>query len=57
QDCSQEEYKLLLLGKEKQGKDNWKGIAEKYVMSKVPSQVASHPEEYSKGKSGSGLDE
>ncbi|PKI63105.1 hypothetical protein CRG98_016507 [Punica granatum] len=57
QDWVQEEFRRLPLAKEKQGKDKRKEISEKYVISKAPTQVASHPEEYSKGKSGSGLDE
>ncbi|PKI63104.1 hypothetical protein CRG98_016506 [Punica granatum] len=51
QDCSQEDHRRL------QVKEKLKEIPEKYVMSKPPCQVAIRPEECSKGKSGSALDE
>ncbi|OWM88968.1 hypothetical protein CDL15_Pgr020922 [Punica granatum] len=51
QDCSLEDHRRL------QVKEKLKENPEKDVMLTAPSQVATCPEEYSKGKSGSALDE
>ena len=43
---SEEEHKLFLLGLEKVGKGNWKGISQNFVKSRTSTQVASHAQKY-----------
>ncbi|CAF2140038.1 transcription factor MYB1R1 [Brassica rapa] len=43
---SEEEHKLFLLGLEKVGKGNWKGISQKFVKTRTSTQVASHAQKY-----------
>ncbi|KAJ0229474.1 HTH myb-type domain-containing protein [Hirschfeldia incana] len=43
---SEEEHKLFLLGLEKVGKGNWKGISKNFVKSRTSTQVASHAQKY-----------
>ncbi|KAG8381578.1 hypothetical protein BUALT_Bualt06G0136100 [Buddleja alternifolia] len=49
---SEEEHRSFLLGLEKLGKGNWKGIANNFVPSRDSSQVASHAQKYFIRKSG-----
>lgn len=39
-------YRLFLKGLEACGKGNWKNIARYYVVTRTPSQVASHAQKY-----------
>ncbi|OIW18057.1 hypothetical protein TanjilG_19289 [Lupinus angustifolius] len=41
-----EEHRLFVRGLEKCGNGDWKGIATKFVVSRNPSQVASHAQKY-----------
>ncbi|KAL2526978.1 putative transcription factor [Abeliophyllum distichum] len=43
---SEEEHRSFLVGLEKLGKGDWKGIAKNYVPSRNSSQVASHAQKY-----------
>ncbi|CAN8239890.1 unnamed protein product [Cochlearia groenlandica] len=43
---SEEEHKLFLLGLQKVGKGDWKGISKSYVKSRTSTQVASHAQKY-----------
>lgn len=43
---TEEEHRLFLLGLQKLGKGDWRGIARNYVMSRTPTQVASHAQKY-----------
>ncbi|CAA0834529.1 myb-like transcription factor family protein [Striga hermonthica] len=43
---SEEEHRLFLVGLEKLGKGDWKGIATNYVPTRNSSQVASHAQKY-----------
>ena len=43
---SEEEHKLFLLGLEKVGKGNWKGISKNFVKTRTSTQVASHAQKY-----------
>ncbi|KAL2549997.1 putative transcription factor [Forsythia ovata] len=43
---SEEEHRYFLVGLEKLGKGDWKGIAKNYVPSRNSSQVASHAQKY-----------
>ncbi|XP_042050836.1 transcription factor KUA1-like [Salvia splendens] len=43
---TEDEHKLFLLGLQKLGKGDWRGIARNYVMSRTPTQVASHAQKY-----------
>ncbi|XP_018472433.2 transcription factor MYB1R1 isoform X2 [Raphanus sativus] len=43
---TEEEHKLFLLGLEKVGKGNWKGISKNFVKSRTSTQVASHAQKY-----------
>ncbi|KAI3907453.1 hypothetical protein MKX01_036370 [Papaver californicum] len=43
---TEEEHRLFLLGLQKLGKGDWRGIARNYVVSRTPTQVASHAQKY-----------
>ncbi|GAB2293471.1 hypothetical protein Dimus_027671 [Dionaea muscipula] len=43
---TEEEHRLFLIGLQQLGKGDWRGIARKYVMSRTPTQVASHAQKY-----------
>ncbi|KAK1303271.1 hypothetical protein QJS10_CPB11g00311 [Acorus calamus] len=43
---TEEEHKMFLLGLQKLGKGDWRGIARNYVVSRTPTQVASHAQKY-----------
>ncbi|KAF6149891.1 hypothetical protein GIB67_008612 [Kingdonia uniflora] len=43
---TEEEHKKFLLGLQKCGKGEWRGIAHNYVISRTPTQVASHAQKY-----------
>jgi SHAQKYF class myb-like DNA-binding protein len=41
-----EEHRLFLLGLQKLGKGDWRGISRNYVQTRTPTQVASHAQKY-----------
>ncbi|CAN6441281.1 unnamed protein product [Victoria cruziana] len=43
---TEEEHRLFLMGLQKLGKGDWRGIARNYVTSRTPTQVASHAQKY-----------
>ncbi|XVF86701.1 hypothetical protein PTKIN_Ptkin18bG0063100 [Pterospermum kingtungense] len=43
---TEEEHRLFLVGLQKLGKGDWRGIARNFVMSRTPTQVASHAQKY-----------
>ncbi|KAF8096249.1 hypothetical protein N665_0313s0020 [Sinapis alba] len=43
---TEEEHRMFLLGLEKLGKGDWRGISRKYVMTRTPTQVASHAQKH-----------
>ncbi|GAV61273.1 Myb_DNA-binding domain-containing protein [Cephalotus follicularis] len=43
---SEEEHRMFLIGLQKLGKGDWRGIARNYVISRTPTQVASHAQKY-----------
>lgn len=43
---TEEEHKKFLLGLNKLGKGDWRGISRNYVVSRTPTQVASHAQKY-----------
>ncbi|XP_022721467.1 transcription factor MYBS3-like [Durio zibethinus] len=43
---TEEEHRLFLIGLHKLGKGDWRGIARNFVMSRTPTQVASHAQKY-----------
>ncbi|KAL9242773.1 hypothetical protein vseg_016739 [Gypsophila vaccaria] len=43
---TEEEHRMFLLGLQKLGKGDWRGISRNYVMSRTPTQVASHAQKY-----------
>lgn len=42
----EEEHKLFLLGLQKVGKGDWRGISRNFVKTRTPTQVASHAQKY-----------
>ncbi|OVA04672.1 SANT/Myb domain [Macleaya cordata] len=43
---TEEEHRMFLLGLQKLGKGDWRGISRNYVISRNPTQVASHAQKY-----------
>ncbi|KAJ6801576.1 putative transcription factor MYB1R1 [Iris pallida] len=43
---TEEEHRMFLLGLQKLGKGDWRGIARDFVISRTPTQVASHAQKY-----------
>ncbi|BAT81558.1 hypothetical protein LR48_Vigan10g277700 [Vigna angularis] len=43
---TEEEHKLFLLGLKKYGKGDWRNISRNFVISRTPTQVASHAQKY-----------
>ncbi|KAK6920785.1 SANT/Myb domain [Dillenia turbinata] len=43
---TEEEHKRFLLGLQKVGKGDWRGIARNFVKTRTPTQVASHAQKY-----------
>lgn len=43
---TEEEHKLFLVGLQKVGKGDWRGIARNFVKTRTPTQVASHAQKY-----------
>ncbi|CAK9185025.1 unnamed protein product [Ilex paraguariensis] len=43
---TEEEHRMFLLGLQKLDKDDWRGIARNYLISRTPTQVASHAQKY-----------
>ncbi|XP_071735774.1 transcription factor SRM1 [Rutidosis leptorrhynchoides] len=43
---TEDEHRLFLLGLEKYGKGDWRSISRNYVVTRTPTQVASHAQKY-----------
>lgn len=43
---TEEEHRLFLIGLEKYGKGDWRSISRNFVISRTPTQVASHAQKY-----------
>ncbi|KAG5238313.1 hypothetical protein OIU76_014805 [Salix suchowensis] len=43
---TEEEHKLFLMGLKKYGKGDWRNISRNFVISRTPTQVASHAQKY-----------
>ncbi|CAN8301673.1 unnamed protein product [Cochlearia groenlandica] len=43
---TEEEHRMFLVGLEKLGKGDWRGISRHFVVTKSPTQVASHAQKY-----------
>uniref|UniRef100_A0A0E0JF22 Uncharacterized protein n=1 Tax=Oryza punctata TaxID=4537 RepID=A0A0E0JF22_ORYPU len=43
---TEEEHRMFLMGLQKLGKGDWRGISRNFVVSRTPTQVASHAQKY-----------
>ncbi|KAG2244942.1 hypothetical protein Bca4012_014328 [Brassica carinata] len=43
---TEEEHRMFLIGLQKLGKGDWRGISRNYVKTRTPTQVASHAQKY-----------
>ncbi|XP_044484243.1 transcription factor MYBS3-like [Mangifera indica] len=43
---TEEEHRMFLIGLQKLGKGDWRGISRNFVVSRTPTQVASHAQKY-----------
>jgi SHAQKYF class myb-like DNA-binding protein len=43
---TEEEHRRFLVGLQKLGKGDWRGISRNFVVSRTPTQVASHAQKY-----------
>uniref|UniRef100_A0ACD5VCW9 Uncharacterized protein n=1 Tax=Avena sativa TaxID=4498 RepID=A0ACD5VCW9_AVESA len=43
---TEEEHRMFLMGLQKLGKGDWRGISRSFVVSRTPTQVASHAQKY-----------
>ncbi|GMH28916.1 hypothetical protein Nepgr_030759 [Nepenthes gracilis] len=43
---TEDEHRMFLVGLQKLGKGDWRGISRNYVISRTPTQVASHAQKY-----------